>query len=113
VTPVTPSRASVTGDAIERHASKLTHRAERPPSSEIDPVALDAWCVARGLDPAHPSMARFLDIRRNAKPVTDWRACWRIFLEDEATGRFEQKSGVRRATAQTDPQGQRAWKVGR
>ena len=94
----------VTG--VTRHVTELakssfqSRRPSRPPPSETSAELVAMWCTERGLDPAHPSMARFLDIRRNAKAVTDWAACWRLFLEDEASGRFEAKSGVRRA--QTD-----------
>jgi hypothetical protein len=46
-------------------------------------------------------MSRFLNVRRNAKPVTDWPACFGVFLDNEA-GR-ESPSGVHRAAPRAPP----------
>jgi hypothetical protein len=99
----------------KRDGSSVTRRLpERPPPSDTPKDEVERWCVSRGLDPAHASMGRFLDVFRNAKPKLDWPACFRNFLEREAAG-FDAPSGVRRATGvQHDPPGaSRAWKVGR
>lgn len=100
-------------DATPNATASVAPLGERPPPSGTPVAEVEGWCRARGLDPSHPSMARFLDIRRNAKPRSDWPGCWRLFLEDEASGRFEHGSGIRKTVVQTDPPGQRAWKVGK
>jgi hypothetical protein len=105
--------ASVTGDAsvtlnkspAERESPppgglKSIETGERPPPSSVSAHELLTWCIDRGLDPHHPRIGRFLDVRRQAKLVHDWPAAWRVFLEDEASGRF---SGPRVKNAPAPP----------
>src|ERR1700682_5234870 len=74
-------------------------KAELPPPSGTPDLEVHAWLDARGLGAfaAHPRMAKFLDVRRNAKPRVDWPGAWRVFNADEDSGKFDGPTGVRRA----------------